>query len=178
MDRDALASPEQCSFTHNNAYWEGGAVYLVSRANATFIGCSFVANNASNEDSGGTTGGAAYISGDAEFLSTQSTSFIDNSASYGGALYIKDSPRVETNDGSVFYGNIADDDGGAIYIEALIWYYLDGKQNSGYVHMYNTKFDSNIAYQKGGAIFSVRPMNPDLNLDLGQDTVVINTKVR
>ena len=118
-----------CTFIHNFAYKEGGAVYT----STPIIGCTFK----DNESEG--NGGAVYYGHSID--SIRSCTFEKNHAmGNGGALYVI--AHNELN-GNTFIGNKADKDGGAIYIpdqtdEDVLY----------------SKFFNNEAGGSGGAIYA------------------------
>ncbi|MBR1984435.1 MAG: leucine-rich repeat protein, partial [Clostridia bacterium] len=88
-------------------------------------------------------GGAIYVAENANVLIINGT-FITNSASYGGAIYTNSSMSIGNNNINYveFNGNIASQDGGAIFIA------------EGIVEVEFANFASNRATQNGGAIAS------------------------
>lgn len=111
----ATVTISDSSFTDDNgSYSEGGAVYLQSTLPATVTGSSFTNDSSADGD-----GGAIYT--DSADISIASSSFTNDSAWTGGALYLDGASAFgsghvpnETITNSTFSGNSAYD-GGAVY---------------------------------------------------------------
>ena len=117
------------TFTNNVATENnGGAAYF--KKTGTIINSEFIKNSAP-----GNNGGAAFFK-DNEATIVNST-FINNSADKGGAVYVKEIGNVNN---SVFINNQATKHGGAVYII----------ENATVI---NSNFTSNAASKNGGAIY-------------------------
>ena len=139
---------EVSNFTKNSAVPAGGAVYLGDSGEVTIVECRFVGNSVSapstsSEDSDLRQGGALF----AAFVDRQSTLdierclFVDNSASYGGALHFVGPTDAEFRlENSELRGNEASSGGGAAVF-----------RNADAPEIYQTAFSNNTAYV-GGAI--------------------------
>ena len=114
----------------------GGAIY--SQGTISIENCTFINNNAKD-------GGAIYLHNLPGLLTK--LNFTDNHATHdGGAIYYHPDAAVGDEDGltnSVFIGNTAGDEGGALYLYG----------NNG--NMRNVNFTRNIAANDGGAIMII-----------------------
>ena len=147
--------------TGTNSRIYGGAISLWGDNLGTsplVVNCTF-RNNSVQSEKEYTGGGAIYVSDDAFGAKIVNCEFYDNSAYWGGAIYVKMNAHIEgcrffTNKGdsgaavyaesasilqSFFQGNIAEYKGGAVYS-------LD------YLNVNNSQFFSNNASEEGGAI--------------------------
>lgn len=122
-------------FVNNVAtHFDGGAIRTSGVDELTIEGVSFVGNNAYG------TGGALAIGGD---VTIAGSSFIDNSAAYGGAVQIGNVEPLVLRD-SRFVGNDAlVGTGGALRI-------LDTDMD---VSVINTEFVANTSVSHGGGIY-------------------------
>ena len=139
---------EASNFTENSAVPAGGAVYLGDSGEVTIVECRFVGNSVSapstsSEDSDLLQGGALFVA----FVERESKLdigrclFVDNSASYGGALhFVGPTDAVFRLENSVLRGNEASSGGGAAVF-----------RNTDTPEIYQTAFSNNTAYV-GGAI--------------------------
>lgn len=127
-------------FEENNATF-GGAIYT-SSAYVNISNCNFVNNKAVGKtDITDNQGGAIFIADSSNTIISAST-FTDNSASMGGAVYVDiDTENVVIN-GCTFENNIAAN-GGAILNEAVIP-----------LNVSNSRFTGNTASEKGNAILN------------------------
>jgi len=100
-----------CRFIGNNAAGRGGAVWVDNLSFARFTRVLFSANSVSGGGFGSKDGGAVYTSSDGYYSHCV---FVGNSSQgNGGAAYVGDT-LCAIND-SVFSGNAAGQDGGAVY---------------------------------------------------------------
>ncbi len=141
-------------FENNKAVWGGGAVYAGSNSNdghSTVIGNNAIFRN--NTLTGNASyGGAIFVENDnkaetAIFQLGNNSTFENNSAMQGGAVYIKDAVNAEIASGTKFTGNSATALGGAIY-------------NGGNLSV-TGEFNNNSS-QHGGAIYN----------ETGADTII------
>ncbi len=143
------------SFSGNSADSSGGAIY--NRAGTVSVSDSVFSDNWVDE-----RGGAIYNWKEGE-LSIVNSSFSDNSAIWGGAIYNKDG-TVSVSD-SAFSDNSANDGGGAILNEeygelSVIDSSFSGNStwtggaidNYGELSVSDSSFSSNSARNSGGAI--------------------------
>ena len=165
-----VAEISGATFTDNTSTGHGGAIVAAKEIN--LYGCTFEGNTATT--SGTANGGALYISG--AFAEIEGCSFKDNGAGYrGGAIYVTSTPadaEVVTKS-CIFEGNsVSSNIGGAVYLTGTA-IYRDGdadsnngstfKNNSaanggalgsyGTATLNGTKFESNEATARGGAIY-------------------------
>ena len=127
----------------NNTAGIGGAIYYIYSSNDTFFNVNFTNNKATslNNSHGG---GAIYVNGSAINDRFDSLIFNNNTARYGGALYIGQLLRNRFVN-IEFINNTAGFNGGAVYIEKA---FKHNKFN-------NTTFKNNKALRNGGAIYTV-----------------------
>ena len=151
-----LLTIENSTFTDNHAIGEsntteGGAVYFQGSGSLTVVRSSFTGNSA-YEDGGAIDldSGDEGVSG---HLTLLNSTFVNNHASgdagaNGGAV---EGPgyTIEVS-GSTFTGNIADDDGGAIYAETAT--------------ITRSSFTRNTSQTHGGAVALSAPVSSDLSL--------------
>jgi predicted outer membrane repeat protein len=151
-----LVTITDSTFTDNHAIGEsgtteGGAVYFQSSGSLTVVRSRFTGNSAYED------GGAIDLDSGGEELSGHLTllnsTFVNNHASgdagaNGGAV---EGPgyTIEVS-GSTFTGNIADDDGGAIYAETAT--------------ITRSSFTRNTSQTHGGAVALSLPASSDLSL--------------
>ena len=128
---------ESSTFTTNSATKNGGAIYVTSPVNGLCtLECTFNGNTSSaNGGAIYTTGTGIYTDGSADDSAKGST-FINNSAKYGGAIGVY---GVVTLYGSILTENNATSTGGAIGIY-------------GKAYLYDTSISLNEAATSGGAI--------------------------
>ena len=162
LDSSKSALVKNCRFEKNSAKFGGGIeIYVYNEndySNASIVGCTFYKNTVSgtggaiyakygkvnvsgstfdgNKANGG-YGGAIFIT-NKTVLTIDGSTFKNNQANYGGAIYTKTTLNVI---GSTFTSNKASKNGGAIY------------SNQGTKNIENCIFDSNTA-PYGGAIYS------------------------
>ena len=152
--RDAMGDPM--------TLW-GGAAYLSggSGGKATFNGDSLqFTGNLVLED-----GGAIYQLGSAS-AEMKDSAFATNRANDGGAWYIDGAAATATLSGGSFRANIADNDGGAVYVKAgnftandMRFEMNQAKQGGalaivgGKVNLTDSQFHNNAASEYGGAIY-------------------------
>ncbi len=168
-----------CSFVQNTVSGTAGAIYAVS-SSLVLTDCSFIENktngvagaifsngplltltdctfirNGSNVGSSNVRGGAIYAS--AVSLMITRTSFEQNSARSGGAIYFSTSTKVATPilRDCQFLGNSASLSGGAIYTESSTF---AGSAPT----LINCIFIGNTAATTGGAITSLKGSKPSL----------------
>ena len=94
---------EACNFSSNNAEWNGGAIYC------NFTGDFFITDSTFSSNGAIHSGGAIW----ANALEVTSSTFISNTANYGGAIIHSSQTVTVTN--STFSGNFATNAGGCIY---------------------------------------------------------------
>ena len=120
------------NFTKNHAAY-GGAVFVGSQSSdANIFNSTFILNSASEN------GGA--IDWNASAGDVEKSTFENNTAKYGGAIFVGKGAETSTIINSTFNGNNASMRGGAV----------DWNASSGYIT--NSSFESNNA-QYGGAVF-------------------------
>ena len=124
------ASFINCSFTNNNAEWQGGAVYLTGADGSSFTSCLFNKNNA---DEGGVV--YSYRTNGAYFIDSL---FIDNKGSFGGVIMSEDSANNFIN--CSFMNNNANRRGGVLH-----------DKESSADNFINCSFENNSA-KLGGAV--------------------------
>lgn len=120
-----------CNFTANHSPYYTGAI-LISGSGCCVDGCTFQKNTAK------TKGGAVYICREGANAQVKNCVFKENSAYYGGAVYINGEEYVI--DGCIFEKNNADY-GGGMFCDC----------GNGLIE--NAEFDSNAAVNDGAAIF-------------------------
>ncbi len=130
VNTGSLVTFNNIVFINGQARENGGAISTDSnQGNLKIDNCHFIANNAGNNGGAVSCGGSATIS---------NCYFKDNSASFGGAIHLKECNVFNCE----FISNHASLDGGSLYIG----YY-------GYGEIRNCNFVSNSAYNAGGAVF-------------------------
>jgi predicted outer membrane repeat protein len=120
--------------------------------------CSFVGNTAS------TFGGAIRTHIHQSGTNNQyiiNTTFLGNSAEYGGALYSNHTTGIGNSESltlvnALFCGNEASIDGGAIHYNT----YQVGEGNPVFI---NVTFASNVAGDEGGALFTSLSVQPEVH---------------
>ncbi len=129
---------KKCHFTGNTARGVGGAIYFSKSSGAgtpllTLLNSTFTGNSAVLE------GGSIYAT---QPLQIQSCSFSGNSGRRGGVIYMQASsgPTSAFKD-SVFTGNSATADGGAIYL------------GNGAILLERSTVDGNSAIFNGGGVY-------------------------
>lgn len=140
------------TFTDNNASSEGGAIYSKNNEpeNKDSIPSVVNINNAMFEKNAANAAGAIQTTDDT-VVTINGAEFKENAATYnGGAGYFKYTTANITD--SIFTGNVAGDNsnGGALYLTA-----------SNVTVSENSKFESNIAGNHGGAIYVVYTKNSE-----------------
>ncbi|MBR3889493.1 hypothetical protein IKJ53_03170, partial [bacterium] len=99
-------------FNENKSDNFGGAIYNANTGNLTVTSSTFTGNYAVNDEKSG-CGGAIYADG---VTTITSSTFKNNEADFGGAIYIAQNAEVVVQDSS-FTNNIANEAGGAIYVD-------------------------------------------------------------
>ena len=128
---------ENCTFSENYAYDDGGAIYIDAESRATIKNSKLDWNKVEIGVSRNDDGGAIYSLGS---LIVESCDFIFNSAyGYGGAIYSTGNLRLTGK--CTFVNNYASKDGGAIYAKKI--------DNGTIENMY---FEGNRAHY-GGAVY-------------------------
>lgn len=128
-----------------NNGWSGGV--HITKAEATFVSCTFSGNFAMSSGSG--SGGAMTIYDGSKVFIVDSTFSGNGSRGFGGAIYATDDSQifihhsVFTNNRTNYPGHTLMAGGGAIAV-------LDGK-----LRITNTRFDSNQAGYVGGAVYAL-----------------------
>jgi len=156
VDEADLVTITDSTFTDNHATGEsdtteGGAVYFQSSGSLTVVGSRFTGNSAYED--GGAIDLDSGNDGYSGRLTLLNSTFVNNHASgdagaNGGAV---EGPgyTIEVS-GSTFTGNIADDDGGAIYAETAT--------------ITRSSFTRNTSQSHGGAVALSEPVSSDLSL--------------
>jgi hypothetical protein len=114
----ALTTINNCIFANNETYMQspsvgggsGGGIYNYRGSDCIITNCQFIGNKALNSGSNG--GGAILNAGSSPFISH--CIFTNNTGAYGGAIYNASGTRANVIQNSVFAGNTASGDGGAI----------------------------------------------------------------
>ena len=112
FSRSNAGTVSNCIFRNNKASLAGGAVASYTAKNTTtasFVDCVF-SNNVATADEA--KGGAVYMVADVLRCHFENNS-LSGSSSLGGAIY--NARKIED---CMFKGNLADDEGGAVYFEA------------------------------------------------------------
>ncbi len=143
-------------FVANVAKVDGGAVYSVAGSDAVVTmtdGIVFALNTATTG-----RGGALFIKTEADStkLTVDTARFLGNQAgAEGGALYVEAATRdnrMDVNDAD-FTGNKSGKSGGAVFFATTgTLSGVSGAKAEVFVNAENTRFDSNIAAENGGAI--------------------------
>jgi len=102
--RGAAAQLERCSFLDNQADGYGGALHVLDGSEARLRGCEIAGNTAE--------GGGAISAGDSDLEATNSVIY-DNSAYWGGAIYVLNNHSTELVN-CTFTKNYAEEQGGAL----------------------------------------------------------------
>ncbi|MBR5341385.1 MAG: hypothetical protein IK151_05615 [Erysipelotrichaceae bacterium] len=105
MDSETVFTMYSTSTIDNNTSTNGGGLYTIGVARIS-------GGNLSNNIADG-LGGGVYVAEDSELTISSSSTFIDNEAARGGAIY--DNGYVLMNNGSLT-GNIASEKGGAVFV--------------------------------------------------------------
>jgi predicted outer membrane repeat protein len=116
---------EDCLFSNNRASYYGGAVYASTLSAIELTNCSFVNNTLALsaeavEPPEGLLGGAVYLGATGAISNCR---FVDNSADYGGGVFIARSevplsgPCARLLNNSFFAFNVATYSGGAVYVD-------------------------------------------------------------
>ncbi len=172
---------QSCNFLNNVAIFQGGAITMQS------LVILFIQNSILNNNRAGNAGGAIHATGttDAIIFSPQfymgieyssrqqsygfgsnSTSFLNNTAEYGGAIYINSENSRLLIQGNTFLNNSASVDGGAIYSSQSSMTYVNGSlfqynqagrnggclSLSGTIRILQSNFSQCIASSDGGAV--------------------------
>ncbi|WP_458404599.1 Ig-like domain repeat protein [Methanobrevibacter sp.] len=125
------------TFIDNTADLSGGAIYIASDSPNCVINNSYFKNNHITNTTGGHGGAIDCM---ADNMNVLNTTFDENHAYYGGAMYIGSSSGNSNITNVTFNDNYATQDGGAIYITASS------------VSLNDTHFNRNRA-NNGGAIY-------------------------
>ncbi len=120
-------------FINNSANY-GGAI---TDENLAISGCEFEGNLAN------TSGGALYLAGECLIVDSE---FIENLASYGGAMYLEEQGNY-TIESSLFIRNSANY-GGALDA------YSDTEETMAHIYVVDSEFMQNSANRSGGAVYS------------------------
>ena len=127
----------------NTSKGNGGAMVLTGAADSRIVNSTFKSNVSGNR------AGVIYLNG--TVLITAGCEFSENTAVYGGAIYVTTSSNYtdgdEKNAGSLFVSNTAND-GGALY-------------STGKVALRGTEFKSNTASGNASAIYTSNKMSLD-----------------
>jgi 6-phosphogluconolactonase (cycloisomerase 2 family) len=122
----------------------GGAIY--ANGNLNLMGASFIGNTADGTPG---RGGAVYVTGSGSFKSEAST-FTNNTAVSGGAVYLEKSGGEAGVNDSIFTGNTATMDPSARAGGAIC-----NTSSGGTLTIQRTAFNINLATEgKGGALFN------------------------
>lgn len=168
-------------FTNIEATLGGGAIYSASKTDLTINSIHDLIFRDYNVEN---YGGAIFSNANLIFnMGTNKVSFINNTAKYGGALYLDGneitSSPVTSLSNMVFTDNTATDDGGAIYsLNDIILrlnniQFTNNKASTGYggaiyttnqLTSDNTNYTNNQAGSTGGAIYTKGRLNIDNNI--------------
>ena len=156
---ETTASVLNCIFNYNNATYGGGISVGSNATGGSFVGSTFIGNIAKEN------GGAINLN--ASRASINDVKFINNSASYGGALFVGHSGGNGTVSNITCIGNTAIYNGGAIDWNASTGnvsdshFYNNTASNGGAIfvgasggtsYIYRSSFTGNNATNNGGAI--------------------------
>jgi CSLREA domain-containing protein len=128
----AVLSVTNSVFLNNLADYSGGALYNGDDGSLVVVNSTFSGNTAGDRGGG--------VHNDESPLDLKSSTFVGNSAPYGGALY-NGSSLLAVN--STFSGNMADK-GGGIYNVGTV----------GTLKVTNSTLSKNVAWNDGGGIFN------------------------
>ena len=160
----SFAGNSSTTFTGNTATQKGGTVYIDNSdllLNETST-LKFINNKALNQGGAiySTTGSDISFVGHTSLLPSSSSSyFINNTAEYGGAVFISGSSmKFGHYSTAIFDGNAALQNGGAVYIS--------DQCSTTFSNYSNITFSNNLAERYGGALY----------LKLAQKTVKYSSK--
>ena len=170
-------------FSHNSASWNGGAVNLENgqmiihtNANLNFSNNSALGNEREIQLKNG--GGAVFLKSSAIHVNPCAITFYGNRGTWGGAMYFRyGTMHIKSNTSVMFITNIAQVQGGAIYIQSgapsiivhnsakLLFFNNSAFQGGAlYVipssfaikvgHQSSVQFINNIVFNVGGAVYS------------------------
>lgn len=141
-------------YLHNvsisNGWAKNGGAVWASDANLTFNGTAFVGNNAS------LSGGALFLTRGSVGRFDKDTLFLNNYASFGGALFTDDNCSLSWNGSSSFTGNTAATYGGALHAAGGPIISFEGSK---------VFFLENSAAKAGGALYVAG--NATVNMNSG-----------
>ena len=161
-----------CEFLKNTAKAYGGAVYSIApyEYNTLIVRSVFNCNSAEEDNGGAVKSITTVIIEDCEFNN-------NNAGSYGGAIYADNDMQFRGE--NTFIGNIAENDGGAVYtgtilgnVEYVTFKSNQVKKNDGGAIYINNEYDGtfthcffekNYAHCDGGAIY-INSMSSDVTL--------------
>ena len=133
-NRGMIDDVERCEFTGNTVTSNGGAIEHSLGNISNIVNCTFWGNHADDD------GGAVFIDESADRI--DGCNFTSNTANLGGALYIENTEYTVSM--SIFNGNRASNNGGAVYISP-----------SGSLTLTeSTSFNCNLADNDGGTLYS------------------------
>ena len=143
--RTNLSWTGEAFFSSNAASIEGGAVYITDVATASWSAPTIFVNNTASESGGGVAlfvGSVASWMGKATFSNNSVSSYNDDidEIGDGGALYVSSSSTILLGGSTLFSGNVAGGDGGALFIDGRASWEV------------KTTFAYNVAGNLGGAI--------------------------
>ena len=188
---------QDSAFTENSSSY-GGAVYAIGQA--TIIGCSF-SKNGNSVDTTCNAGGAVYFAGkDTKPMEVKCSTFAENSANSGGAVYVKEGEVTihNTNEDNTGYitGNTATY-GGGLYVSGgtvvVLSYTISSNTKSGEdssfgggvyvlsgnVSISNTEISGNTTNSGGGVYLASGRLNirggkiSDNNADFGGGLMMV-----
>ena len=135
-------------FKNNTAGNNGGAISFITNDMVTIgNGASFIKNSAGNY--GGAIESHGYVTAD------NSLQFSSNTAKYGGAIANSGGGLFTLGNGTSFYGNEAEQDGGAIYNNQFSNILNMTDIGKGNINIgLGTTFNKNTALGKGGAVYN------------------------
>ena len=133
------------AFFSSNAAGIGGAVYILGVTTASWSAPTIFVDNTASEYGGGVAlfdGSAALWMGKATFSNNSVSSYNDDIGEIGdgGALYVSSSSTILLRGNTLFSGNVAGVDGGALFIDGRASWEVE------------TTFAYNVAGNLGGAI--------------------------
>ena len=133
------ATMDDVSFDGNEAFWDGGAIYMDSAESLTLTGTSFTGNT-----SAGAAGAGLYLTG-VDAISVTDGIFTDNVAHHFGASMYASEFQTAEFDTLTVRGN----ESGRAAVGGL---YLYGVNQDALVSVTNAVFEDNVAHFGGAAI--------------------------
>ncbi|WP_458405217.1 Ig-like domain repeat protein, partial [Methanobrevibacter sp.] len=152
-------------FIDNTAGSSGGAIYIAQGSDNCIINNSYFTGNHIINETGGHGGAIDVV---ADYATIINSNFTQNSAFYGGAIWVGSQSGTTNITNDIFTSNEANLDGGAINIRASDVNIVDGQffkniagRSGGAIYVggngttntiYNSVFEKNTAESYGGAI--------------------------